>query len=242
MVSALVLCRDLLYGELGLCRVCGNRLMARRICINHLPASTTWRLADRRRSGDIDTFLSSRDVIRPSFARTNAQEGAGKAGCPLHPQPRVREKSTRASHHRFAGHTRPSLRNGFNGLLRSLPGDRLGCLRRRGHAKASHRLGTSIGVSGRYDFAVHFRAARPQGTKTSTASRPAFVTMANAPLAGEMGRGCKADLPDGLSEIFLHAGLDTPITDLPVGQISPSRLIMWRRMWGVWRSLLVELD
>jgi hypothetical protein len=28
------------------------------------------------------------------------------------------------SHHRFTGFTRPSLRNGFNGFLRALPGDR----------------------------------------------------------------------------------------------------------------------
>src|ERR1035437_4546003 len=52
-------------------------------------------------------------------------EGAGKAGCPIHPQPRVRSvESTRGSRHRFTGITRPSLRNGFNGLLRALPGDR----------------------------------------------------------------------------------------------------------------------
>ena len=53
------------------------------------------------------------------------QEGAGKAGCPLHPQPRMRnEKAYEHSHHRFTGKTRPSLRNGFNGFLRALPGDR----------------------------------------------------------------------------------------------------------------------
>ena len=32
--------------------------------------------------------------------------------------------STRASHHRFTGSCRHSLRNGFNGFLRALPGDR----------------------------------------------------------------------------------------------------------------------
>jgi hypothetical protein len=53
------------------------------------------------------------------------EEGAGKAGCPLHPQPRVRNnKAHERSHHRFTGFTRPSLRNGFNGFLRALPGDR----------------------------------------------------------------------------------------------------------------------
>jgi hypothetical protein len=53
------------------------------------------------------------------------KRGAGKAGCPLHPRPRVRnETSTRVSHHRFTGITRPSLRNSFNGFFYALPGDR----------------------------------------------------------------------------------------------------------------------
>jgi hypothetical protein len=57
--------------------------------------------------------------------RPQETEGAGKAGCPLHPQPRVRiEEAHERSHHRFTGFTRPSLRNGFNGFLRALPGDR----------------------------------------------------------------------------------------------------------------------
>jgi hypothetical protein len=34
------------------------------------------------------------------------------------------KKPHERSHHRFAGDTRPSLRNGFNGFLRALPGDR----------------------------------------------------------------------------------------------------------------------
>jgi hypothetical protein len=60
---------------------------------------------------------------RPALPIT---EGAGKAGCPLHPQPRVRNKKAHEhSHYRFTGVTRPSLRNGFNGLYRALPGDRL---------------------------------------------------------------------------------------------------------------------
>jgi hypothetical protein len=32
--------------------------------------------------------------------------------------------NTRVSHHGFTGITRHSLRNGFNGFLRALPGDR----------------------------------------------------------------------------------------------------------------------
>jgi hypothetical protein len=45
-----------------------------------------------------------------------------------------------------------------------------------------------------------------------------------APFSGGTGRGCRGDLPDGLSEIFLQAGLDSEMTDLmtdlPVGQFS----------------------
>src|SRR5450759_2266005 len=36
----------------------------------------------------------------------------------------IKKKAHERSHHRFTGITRPSLRNGFNGLLRALPGDR----------------------------------------------------------------------------------------------------------------------
>jgi hypothetical protein len=47
-------------------------------------------------------------------------EGAGKAGCPLHPQPRVQcVGSTRVSSPQVHRNNRPSLRNGFNGLFRA---------------------------------------------------------------------------------------------------------------------------
>jgi hypothetical protein len=39
----------------------------------------------------------ARAQVRPS------KEGAGNAGCPLHPRPRVVIKNTRVSHHRFTG-------------------------------------------------------------------------------------------------------------------------------------------
>jgi hypothetical protein len=52
-------------------------------------------------------------------------EGAGKTGRLMHPQPRVQDKKAhKRSHHRFTGSIRFSLRNGFNGFLRALPGDR----------------------------------------------------------------------------------------------------------------------
>jgi hypothetical protein len=80
-------------------------------------------------------------------------------GAQPHPQPRVQnEKSTQASHHRSAEAFRHSPRDGFNGFLRGLPGEpgfvvSVACGNR-------HRLDTSVGVSGRHDFAVRDRRIR----------------------------------------------------------------------------------
>ena len=58
-------------------------------------------------------------------ATLKRREGAGNAGCPLHPQPRVQSVvSTRVSSLQVQ-RKRPAFpRNGFNGLLRALPGDK----------------------------------------------------------------------------------------------------------------------
>ena len=61
--------------------------------------------------------------------------------------------STRVSHHRSTG-IRPSLRNGFNGLFRTLPGDRACLPPSSPRSFASQELDTSVGVSGPHDFAV----------------------------------------------------------------------------------------
>ena len=67
----------------------------------------------------------------------------------------VKVKNTRVIHHRYAEAFRPSLRNGLNGLLRALPGDRAllpPCPRvmRRHH----HELSASVGAPGPHGFAV----------------------------------------------------------------------------------------
>jgi hypothetical protein len=54
------------------------------------------------------------------------EEGAGKAGCALHPRSHVPECAFAKSAHEHTGsaeNIRLSLRNGFNGLFRALPGD-----------------------------------------------------------------------------------------------------------------------
>jgi hypothetical protein len=64
-------------------------------------------------------------------------------------------ESTRVSHHGHTGITRHSPRNGFNGFLRALPGDRA-CLP-PSPADTSAKLDTSVGASGPHDFAVRLK-------------------------------------------------------------------------------------
>src|ERR1700733_16154854 len=51
-------------------------------------------------------------------------EGVGNAGCPLHPQPPVQQKSTGVEATGTPESPGIPARNGFNGFLRALPGDR----------------------------------------------------------------------------------------------------------------------
>jgi hypothetical protein len=83
----------------------------------------------------------------------------------MRPQPRVQNKKAHErSHHGHTGFTRHSLRNGFNGFLRDLPGDRA-FLPPSLHGIASAKLDASVGASGPHDFAVRvstFRQAHHQ--------------------------------------------------------------------------------
>src|SRR4051794_31010498 len=69
-------------------------------------------------------------------------------------------------------------RDGFNGFLRDLPGDRASCHRRFACAK----LDASVEASEPHDFAVRVRhRSSAVLTIASIASRPASVTIASAP-------------------------------------------------------------
>jgi hypothetical protein len=77
------------------------------------------------------TFAISRRIppeLCLIVSRLEQSEGAGNAGRPMHPRP-ARRKSAHGGNHRSTGITRHSLRNGFNGLLRALPGDEFFCHR-----------------------------------------------------------------------------------------------------------------
>ena len=91
---------------------------------------------------------------------------------------------------------------------------------------ASARLDAGVEASGPHDFIVRDSVGRPRavwsltGMKpalhpvtrpdaaASTASRPAFVTIASRPPEGRDGEGYAADLGRKGTEIFLKQGLD----------------------------------
>jgi hypothetical protein len=101
------------------------------------------------------------------ISRPLQSEGAGKAGCRLHPR-----SCAQKAHEWTTGSTgsfRLSLRNGL-GLIRALPGDRaflppspcgLTIHRKPGWAGCiSATLDASIGASGPHDFAIRARLAK----------------------------------------------------------------------------------
>jgi hypothetical protein len=94
-------------------------------------------------------------LVRPSDIRGRRECRALDAPAAL----RAKVESTQASHHGHAGNTRHSPRNGFNGFLRALPGDRA-CLPPSSAKVAFRQLDASVGASGPHDFAVRESAAR----------------------------------------------------------------------------------
>src|SRR6202451_4310364 len=82
------------------------------------------------------------------------------------------EENTRVSHHGHTGNVRHSPRNGFNGFLRALLGDRaflspspVRC------ASIVTRLNASVEASGPHDFAVRVLAHSSRAPTASIASR-----------------------------------------------------------------------
>jgi hypothetical protein len=152
----------------------------------------------------------SRGAMRPSFAfnfHPQEQEGAGKAGCALHPRSRaqIAHRKTHTSiqvqrrHPAFPAQwftaysalssvsralLPPSSAENFPANLAPASGARTTRLRRPPRCRSSR---------------AHQRPPHPTAR---------FVTCATPLSSGEMGRAGSADLPDRLSEIFLIRGLD----------------------------------
>src|SRR6266581_1846669 len=72
------------------------------------------------------TFASSRRDAPEALLEFPPKEGVGNAGCPLHPRPRVHLVVVERTRVTTSTPESPGVpaRNGFNGFLRALPGDR----------------------------------------------------------------------------------------------------------------------
>src|SRR5450631_428760 len=124
--------------------------------------------------------------------------GASAAACAV-------VESTRVSHHGHAGNVRHSPRNGFNGYFALSPVTGLSCHRRPQETckkLASRELDASVGASGPHDFAVRKLALSSGAQLTSTASRPASVTIASRPSVGRDSAGYAGDLGQKGTKIF----------------------------------------
>ena len=140
----------------------------------------------------------------------------GNAGCAVHPQSRVRKVVHTGSNPQAHRDTRHSLRNGFNGLWRALPGDRAFLPPSPPRNSLLRDLNASVGASGPHGFAVRNSATRPHAYARLMLLRPphpipTFVTMANAPLP-EQDAGDKPVIWVKREEgIFFRTGLDRRI-------------------------------
>src|ERR1700722_16783015 len=146
-------------------------------------------------------------MIRPSCARTirPKSEGAGKAGCPLHPQPRVQSvESTRVRHHRSTG--TPGLPCAMVLTVSFALSPVIGLFCHRHLADTSAKLDASVEASGPHDFAVRKPTPSSEALPASTASRPAFMTIASRPSVGRDGERYAGDLGQRDTKIFLQGG------------------------------------
>src|ERR1700687_3677278 len=110
------------------------------------------------------------------------REGVGNAGCQRTRSRACSVDSTRVSHHEYAETPGIPARNGFNGFLRDLPGDRaflspssLRSLLLKNLTPASRRQDHTTSPSA---LALFVKKTLPRPPHPV----PTFVTMANAPL------------------------------------------------------------
>jgi hypothetical protein len=134
--------------------------------------------------------------MRPSFSCTSCplgkSEGAGNAGRPPRPQPRVQNKKAHEhSHHGHAGSPGTPCAMVLTVSFVLSPVTGLVCHRRQ--RSCLRQLDTSVGASEPHDFAVRSSIVR-QRAASSTASHPAFVTIAKRPSEGRDGRAYIIDL------------------------------------------------
>src|SRR6266581_1737476 len=183
--------------------------------------------------------LHPRDAMRPRRCfYLPPKEGVGNAGCPLHPRSRVHLVAVERTRVTTSTPESPGIpaRNGFNGFLRALLGDRaclppssadMFCLSPVGPTRL-RELDASVGASGPHDFAVRCNISRRHAVDRSRIhrTRPATISRAkrcrvhriprrvrddrDTPLCGRDLKSCRDDLGCMKTEIFLQTGLDCP--------------------------------
>ena len=145
------------------------------------------------------------------------KEGAGKAGCPMHPQPRVQGKK----HTSIVTTGSPNwsglpCANGFDGLYVLSPVNGLFCHRRR--RNYFRRLDSSVAAPGPHDFAVRFSATRQRHLRVHRIP-PHVRDDAYAPLV-EAGCANSTTVSDFRKKIFLASGLETQISLNPLTKLA----------------------
>jgi len=169
-----------------------------------------------------DIAISRRNLPEVCYQISSPIRGRRECRAPDAPASRVCNGSGR-THTRWSGHTgitRHSPRNGFNGFLRALPGDR--AFLPPSPAKIVFRqLDASVGASGPHDFAVRQPHRPSSAPPASTASRSAFRDVAQRPSVVRDGGVIRVIWAFGKSEYFCKEGwtegsINCP-GDLPVG-------------------------
>jgi hypothetical protein len=160
----------------------------------------------------------------PSNSRSLRSEGAGKAGCALHPRSRVPNAQTKT-------HTSIQVQRRQSGLPCAMVLRLITCSPQRPgflatvipEKLASQELDASVGASGPHDFAVRVSRRSSCSASASIASRAALMTLANAPLWPRTREPVPLICPTGPAEYFSHEDW-TENSDLPVGQIPGFRV------------------
>ena len=125
-----------------------------------------------------------------SCARISRPENKGRGECrvPGAPAAPCATKTHRGRSHRYTGTPGIPARNGFNGFLRALPGDRA----RLSPSLVRSLLLTNLTPASRrqdHTTSPSANSALVRSTFASTASRPASVTIASRPSSGTGQRG-----------------------------------------------------
>src|ERR1700687_1489808 len=110
---------------------------------------------------------------------------------------------------------RHSPRNGFNGFLRALPGDRAFLPPSPLRSLLLKNLTPASGCQDHTTSPSARRALSSAALLASTASCPASVTISSRPSVGQDGEGYNGDLGLRKIRIFLQKGLDRGGVKLP---------------------------